>query len=202
MSTGLTLQVDVQGVEDLRARVRSLPRAEAAAVNRVALSSRTFASRTIRELYNIQATPVRDAITVSNKASAAANKFSAKLTASGRRIPLILFGGRHSSRQPGASVEVIRGRRLTAVGTFIARPTYGRNTGKAGIYVRVNYLKGGKRYPIRQLYGPSIPLMFGGLRMKPRLEAFVAERFPIEIDRAMDMVRSRALNKAAKELFD
>jgi hypothetical protein len=44
--------------------------------------------------------------------------------------------------------------------------------------------------------------MFGGLRMKPRLEAFVAERFPIEIDRAMDMVRSRALNKAAKELFD
>jgi len=162
-------------IEKVKAYAEAFPEAGSAALNRMAQQSRTQANRLVRERYNVKAGVLNSALTTERSTK---TTLRSKVKAKGRRIPLVEFGARgripSSKRSVGVSVEVVRGRRLTSAGTFLAIPTFGRNTGAKGVYMRW----GKTQYPIRRLYGPSVPQMFTATAVYRKLIEFVHERLP------------------------
>jgi len=86
------------------------------------------------------------------------SQLEARITISGGRIPLILFGARPGRMSPamqrrlaGTSYQIATaGGRRTAEGAFTAELRAGA---RAGVYRRI----GTGRFPVRQLRGPSVP---------------------------------------------
>jgi hypothetical protein len=108
----------------------------------------------------------------------------AVIVASGKRVPLIEFGGEWNRGDTGASFINRRGVRKVVPGSFIAKLP-GR---QPQIYKR-KYKQQPKNkphgFPVRTLYGPSVPGVFRSETVQTQLRRFVRERLPIEMRRAM-----------------
>jgi hypothetical protein len=140
-----------------------VPRKALASTRRRAVS---FANRLVRESYNVRARDLSGRITTES------TRTSLTVYAWRRKLPLINFGGRWGGpSSPGATVEVVRGQRVTLAGAFI-RPSRARGEAQAGnvIYKRVGVrevqkfgrYKGRVRESIAQLWGPSVHNMING----------------------------------------
>jgi hypothetical protein len=108
----------------------------------------------------------------------------ATIVASGKRVPLIEFGGEWDRGDAGASYINRRGARKVVPGSFIATLP-GR---QPQIYKR-KYRQQPKNkphgFPLRTLYGPSVPGVFRSEPVQVQLRRFVRDRLPIEMRRAL-----------------
>lgn len=150
------------------------------ALSRTRTGSRTQASKTVREKYNIQARRLkRDVILTRPNYSS----FSFRLI--GRKKPISLISFRGKSGPPrqtkaGVTVAVEKGQRKLIRHAFIAR---GAN-GNAQVFTR--YPRRGEpsgRLPIRSLRGPSASDMVIGSDVVEHLTGYAQERFLDELQR-------------------
>jgi hypothetical protein len=132
------------------------PNAIRRALNRGAVSARTFLVKEIAKDTGLKSGEVRDAIKIRE---ATAQNLTAEVSITGKRIPLIKFNARGPEPSRG------RGRGVTARGpglagrypqAFIATVGSGRHR---GVFQR----RTKARLPIRELFGPSLPHVFGKL---------------------------------------
>lgn len=143
-----------QSVAEIVRQIRErAPQAEVRALNRAAVSVRTLLVKNIAADTGLKSGTVRERISITN---ATESSKVARVSVSGKRIPLIDFGARGPEPSRG------RGRGVTA-----------RNPGGAGRYPHAFIATVGtgghrgvferrtrKRLPIRELFGPSLPHVF------------------------------------------
>lgn len=187
----IDVNVDVQRaldrMTDLGVKVKE--KAVVRALNDVADQAKVRASRDIRAAgYNLKAARIKKAIAVIR---AQPGRLVAVVRASGRPIPLIEYDGRQD-RKGRVTVKVKEGRKVVADAFIATMPT-----GQKGIFVRLGtahkrVVKNGRvRYsglPIRELYGPSIPAVFGDQVIQSALEALVREKFPGILKHELDFL--------------
>lgn len=172
------LKISVQS--DLRqavARLESdvgaqLGAAAARALNRSAVTTRAEAARKIRERYNLKVGTAKAQMRIDR---ASRNRLTAQVIVSGRPIPLFEFSARAGAA--GVSVEILRGKRRTLKGRFLAR----MKSGHQGVYER----KGKPRLPIRELFTVGLPAMFTQRTVLTAIEKVALERFRVELDREL-----------------
>jgi hypothetical protein len=132
------------------------------AINRTAASERTQAKREIAKDTGIKAGDVDKALAVSKATPEVA---FATVTASGRRLPLIAFNARGAEpsrgRGRGVSYRLLGGRGRVP-SAFIAT----MRSGHRGVFARFGASRDrsegawSPNLPIRELFGPSLPLVF------------------------------------------
>ncbi|MBS0368422.1 MAG: phage tail protein [Proteobacteria bacterium] len=149
------------------------------ALNEVADQAKVRAAREIRaQGYNLKAATIKKAITITR---AKPGVLVAVVRAVGRPVPLIQFDGRQD-RKGRVTVKVKGGRKIVKDAFIATMPT-----GHRGIYVRQGDTHKKVRrndrvrwygLPIHELYGPSIPAVFGNQVIQEALEALVREKLP------------------------
>ena len=154
----IMLKLETKGA-DLRKLARSidsvtLRKAERMAINDAARKARTAARKKIRQAYNLPAARVRREVDLSRLASS--SKLEARLAAKGRPIGLANFGARmvrgnvvttktksrktkRRGKNQGVTVEIMKGRRTTLAGAWMAAGRRGAVDGAGAVRVfRVN----------------------------------------------------------------
>jgi hypothetical protein len=156
------------GQEAREAAVRSL--------NESAQDVKKRAIEVISSGYNIKPEAVESRLKVKD---ARENNLQSEIRASGSKIELIEFSSMAAASGVTVLVKTSHGRKLVhpqaaASKGFIATPA----SGKTGIFVRQT----DKRYPIRRLFGPSIPQLFGSKDIVRDLSSYAEEQIEHHID--------------------
>lgn len=166
-------QIDVRAdiakaLRDVDALQRNVTRAASAALNRVGTTARAVAAREISAETGLKVSEVKDRLP-----TVRANRDSLEviITAKPWAPNLIRFAARQTKR--GVSANAWRSRKVYR-STFIA------NKGRT-VFKRT----GPARLPIAPVYGPSVPRTFIRDRTTGAIRRTVAQRFPIEFDRAL-----------------
>ncbi len=157
-----TRALNTIGQSAREAAVRSL--------NESAKEVKARATSIISSAYNIKPAAISPKISITE---ARETNLEARIKASGAKIELIEFASGQSSAGVTVLVKTSHGRKLVepreaASKGFIVKP----KAGKKGIFVRQTE----KRFPIRRLFGPSIPQLFGAREIRETLSAFAEER--------------------------
>jgi len=197
----ITADVDVRGAiaEVRRVRGEFPDKAIAQALNRTATTVRARAAREISKRMGppFAINKVRRFIHIEK-----ARKTSLIVTIRGRGRAEINLAW-YQSRQTSTGMAVrVGGRTLTiehaffprAGGKFLRGANAGElftkkifirgTTNKKTLYTKAVYRPGGKRFPIQSLTAPGIPTVFQERVVDQILRGVVAERFPIELDKA------------------
>ena len=181
------------------------------AINRTADSTRTEASRLIRQEYNVTASKLNEFLKVEARANG--SRLTARITGRARGFARSYF----DPKQEGVMVKTLgirsstfkslvmkKGRRYGGDVTTIIKLSEGRkivpgkygnkpfiaqtNTGHIGVWVR----KGKARTPIEQLWGPGIATLFGSMHIMKAIRQFVCDKFRSEFDRLLSVGPSGA----------
>lgn len=137
------------------------------AINKVAITVRAEASKDIRAVYNITATTAKSNIKIKR---AIPSNPQATITATGRRLPLLAFAARQTSK--GVSVKVlVAGARKVVQHAFIETA----HSGIRGVLLRT----GASRYPLKFLTSLGVAQAFGAKKVQEMLQQVVRERFPV-----------------------
>jgi len=183
----ISVKADISRAMAKLANVRKevMEKAVPRALNKVAAETKVESSRSIRSAgYKIKASAIKKQISIKR---ANRSELKAVVTASGKPIPLIEYAARQVST--GVSVSV-KGSRKIIRHAFIAEVN-----GHKGVYVRVGkghkkVIKNGKvvwsGLPIKQLYGPSIPAVFGSDVIQQALKDKIKTRFPVLLRHEVD----------------
>jgi len=170
---------------------RHIRPAAARALNRVAVSTRAEASREIRQVYVLKARAIKAQIRLTR---ATAQSLEARLTASGKRIPLIEFQARQNRQ--GVSVRIKRaGGRKTVRHAFVAR----MRSGHVGVFLRLEpgsnkfaprsrrrrVRRSGPDLPIIELKSLSLPKAFTNREVVAAMTRIASARFNIEFQREL-----------------
>lgn len=165
------IKVDVRGnmngiIADLERRQRDvLDRALPATLNKLIDQTKTATARAIRDAgYQIKLADIKAGLI---PFYAGNGGLTVKLTAKGRPIPLMSYGGREVAGK-GVSVNVLNGRKL------ITNAFVGVSSGGGQ---RV-YIRDGAKHR-KSLYGPGIPDAFNNAKVQARMQEFTAEKFPV-----------------------
>jgi hypothetical protein len=148
------------------------------ALNRTADGLKTDAGRKIRERYSVTLKALSPAFSIRRATTA---DLVARVSASGRPLPLIGFAARQNKR--GVSVAVRKGSRKTLAHAFIARMP----SGHVGVFMR----RGKARLHIDEKFSVSVPGMFGAKEVQAALEGLVRARFDKEMDHNIQFMVSR-----------
>lgn len=162
----VALRLDIaKTLRSLSALRDRAPVAVARALNRAAGSTRTMMVRHVAADVGIKASDVRKVMHLQEARPSQGDKMVARLSISGKRIPLIAFGARgpEPSRGRGRGVSArLKGGRNRYPHAFIAT----MRSGHRGVFQRVT---GARRHglpphrgqlPIHELKGPSLPKVF------------------------------------------
>lgn len=151
------------------------PKAMARAINRATESARTEAARKVRALYYITQKDVTSTIKIYK---ASPSDLSAMVLSRGNLIALTKFRVTPKKPQPKRRREIIvrvkRGGGGVVKKAFVAR----MKSGHIGVFKRA----GERRYPIDQMYGPSIPEMLGNSSVTGWVEEKARERLDQRLD--------------------
>lgn len=165
----------------MRRLEKQVPIAMSAALNRTSQGLRTEAVRKIRETYDIKASDVRPTIRLTR---ATPGNLRLSVSSRGRNIPLIRFKVNPKS-PPSRQPRVLK----ASVKKSGLKPIRGAFTTRVGGHIGVLTRLGKKRLPIKELYGPSVPVMLGGTQVKDHLitegERRIEQRFKHEIERRL-----------------
>jgi hypothetical protein len=174
------ISIDVQhnfrrvAIKLFELRTDVLEKAKIRALNKVAAQAKVAASKEIRAAgYNMKARVIKQKITI---VRAATGKPYVTIRVYGSSIPLIHFGARKTNS--GVSVSVKYGRKLIK-GAFIATMP----SGHQGVFVRTGNLHkkiNGQWHglPIKELFGPSVPVAFSNNIVQQALNKLIREKFP------------------------
>ncbi|GIO33121.1 hypothetical protein J2TS6_42620 [Paenibacillus albilobatus] len=154
------------GLREARANLRRLestiPRAVNAAINRAGQMVKTEATRQVRETYTVKAKSVNEQIQIRRSSP---STLSLRLSSKGGNLPLIRFKTSPSkppAKQPRVlKAEVKKGVRKPIKGAFVTQVG-----GHVGVLKRV----GRARLPIKELYGPAVPVMLDNEEIRDKLE--------------------------------
>lgn len=148
------------------------------ALNKTATQVKTQAAREIRDVgYNLKIGKIKQSIDIRR---ASKSTLVAVVKASGRPIGLINYAARQT--KSGVSVQVKGGRKVIN-GAFIATMP----SGHKGVFVRLGDAhkkvtrRGKVRWsglPIKELFGPSIPVAFLNKTVQSALQLAAREKFP------------------------
>lgn len=130
--------MDALGARAVFAQVRAL--------NRSAVTTRTFMQRAVADDTNLGSRDVAKQMRVDE---ATQQRLTSRVIISGKRIPLADFKARQTRR--GVSADTGGGRKVYP-GTFLAT----MKSGHLGVFAR----RGKARLPIDERYGPSLPHVF------------------------------------------
>lgn len=145
---------DAEVTQNIRRLQTQFPRAVVRSLNRAAVSARTLLVKNIAADTGLRSGDIRNEIKIQNATEA---NPMVTVSVAGKRIPLIKFNARGPEPSRG------RGRGVTArlpggagryPHAFIATVGTGRHRGVFQRRTRA-------RLPIRELYGPSLPHVFG-----------------------------------------
>jgi len=154
-------------------------------INKTTKAARTKTARQINEKINLGVGAVRKSITMEK---ASYSKWRADLDVAGKRVPLIKFGA--SQTKKGLSYKIDRsGGRKKIPGGFKQMVS----SGHKGAFFR----PGKKRYPIVQLYGPSVGRFFAGSkailrRVMSETNADLKKNIQVQTDLLLKKLKSRA----------
>ncbi|MBE0470509.1 MAG: phage tail protein [Methyloprofundus sp.] len=156
MSTRL-ISVDESHIERANRMLHGLsgaaPKALSRALNRSLENARSNAVKKVREEYTVRARDVRQTIRLTRSKP---NQLEGEVRSTGRSLPLSAFSVApktvNGKRRSPIRVSVRKGSKQGMNRAFVAR---------VGGSVRVFERVGGRRLPIRQLFGPSVPQMIG-----------------------------------------
>lgn len=158
------------------------PKAMARAINRATESARTEAARKVRSMYYITQKDVKSTIKVY---PASPGDLSALVVSRGNLIALTKFRITPKKPQPKRKSDIIvrvkRGSGGPVKKAFVAK----MKSGHTGVFRRA----GKQRYPINQMYGPSIPEMIGN----PTVTGWVEEKARERLDQRLEHEIKRAL---------
>lgn len=149
-------------------------KAIATSINRTLVGSRVKLSSAIREKYFIKNKGLTQAIKLF---TANRTQLVGKVNSDGARLPLIKFNVNPKTMKRVALVTagVFRDGRKGLPGAFISQR---KKTGEIGIFHRSS----SSRYPIEQLYGPSIPQMMNQILLSSdELQNYANDRFDREL---------------------
>lgn len=163
-----------RGIEKLiREESKKADKARVIALNRAARSAVAQTVKFIRETYNIKASDLKDEIKV-NRANISNQRI--QLRVSHKAIALVKYGARQTAK--GISFKEKKGERKFVKSAFIATVGKGRHL---GVFKR----KTSKRFPIKELYGPSAMQLISSEVAQQFIEKIFYERFKIELERAI-----------------
>jgi hypothetical protein len=165
-----------------------LPKALANTINRATEGARTDAVRQVREEYIITSGRVRETLSI-RKANP--SNLTASVTSRGRPRALSYFKlrpGKVTKTRPrvGMHAQVKRGGGEVIPETFIAKLA----SGHTGVFWR----EGKKRFPIEQLYGPSVAQMVGS----PNVSRYVEQNAQRRVNGRLDHEIYRLLRGAGR----
>ena len=157
------------------------------AINRAADSSKTAASKKVREEYTVKARDIASTIRI-RKASTA--NLSAYVISTGGVLPLSKFQVRPSNPDPRRKTPIVVRVKKGAGGpiknAFVAK----MDSGHVGVFHRV----GKSRFPVEQNFGPSIPQMLGANSVSKHVEERAQEQIILRLEHEI----GRLLAKGAK----
>lgn len=196
MARDIRIQLNRADVEELNALLLALEpasriKALVRAMNKTARGVRTDISREIRAKVNIKAKDVTKGIKLwmANK-----TRPSVRITISGKRRQLILFGARQT--KTGVSVQVYKaeGRKIIPR-AFIAT---GKSSGEPNVFWRTKGADGRMvgRYPIRKKYGLALPEAFEWTS-RDSVEAQAQERLKKNLTHEIDYLLQESRKAAA-----
>lgn len=174
------------------------------AINRTADSTRTEASRLIREEYNIKPSKLNQYLKVNAKASG--NTLVAEITGKGEGLSLINFDAKQQgviankkgiryTRKASRTGNLRRGGELTTLiklsegrkvtpGKYGNKPFIARLTsGKLVVLERTSK----ERMSIKSRFGPGIGLLFGTAKIMNRIKRYVNDKFVPEFHRLLNL---------------
>lgn len=151
------------------------------ALNKTAEQARTAASQEVRSAgYNIKVSAIKKSFSITR---ATGKNLVVVLRATGKPIAMINYSARQT--KSGVSINVKTGRQ-TLRHAFIAT----MKSGHQGVFERIGaarvkgakIVKGGKRKrpntPIKELFGPSIPMALGNDVVQQAIMKKIKEKFP------------------------
>ncbi len=153
----------------------ALPKAQASAINRSLITARAEIVRAVRKEYVIKAEDVRSTIRVTNASAASP---MGQIKSMGGPIPLVKFDA--SKDNPVRARVKKNGAKKPIKHAF--RQTMGN--GYQGLWIRA----GKARYPLKQLYGPSIPQMIGNENVIKSVEEKAIETLDKRIDHEINRI--------------
>jgi hypothetical protein len=168
-----------QVVEGMRGLARDVPdKAVVRALNKVADQAAVQLARSIQSVgYKLKSSAVKKRLSVTKASS---GRLTARISATGRPVPLTEYGARETAK--GVSVNVLNGRKLIPH-AFIATMPNGRKmvcireqnarhkkVRKAGKWVW-------EGLPIKVLYGPSVADAASNTRVQQDVERFIDDKF-------------------------
>lgn len=158
------------------------PRAMSNAINRATDSAKTEAARKAREQYYITH---KDVLSTMKMYRASAQDLTASVVSRGNLIALPKFRVTPAKPQPRRkkpiTVRVKRGQGGPVRKAFVA----GMRSGHTGVFMR----SGKKRFPIEQMFGPSVPQMLESRSVN----AWVSQKANETLDKRLDHEINRVL---------
>lgn len=171
----LEIKIDDAKVrQEIKSMSAAAQKAMVSTINKVAAKMRAEGSREVRKEYKVKPADINKALWLKR---ATPGNLKAILRARGRRTPLFVFSARQNSRDVTVQVKVNRGRTLL-LSSFEATVGTG---GHVGVFWRKERFRRGQRVPrlpIKELFGPSIPQLFGSEAIARKLEALVDRDLP------------------------
>jgi hypothetical protein len=169
----------------LRGIPNALPKVISRGINRTASPAKGEISKGIREEINATAQRVNERLILTK---ATYQNWFANIHISRRRIPLMAFGAKQTAKGVSYQIKKDGGRQMIPH-TFIAGVTTGHeDTVHTGVFIR----RTKKRFPIRELWGPSIGQVFENSgSLIERITAKAYERLEHNINSQIDFLLSR-----------
>lgn len=180
MITARTIKKDFKdAVKDVKNLEKAIPKAMSSALNRVGTGVRTDATKATRESYTVKAGDVRQDLKIDK--SRVRSDMTLIIDSRGANLPLTKFKTSHSKRYGvRANVKKSTGLKVVA-GAFMMSK-------KPGIFSRVRQ----PRLPIKELYGPAVPVMLNNDKVTEQIEekarTRMVDRFDHEINRVMGRI--------------
>lgn len=173
------LLIDDTAINQIERALQSLKnpvvaRAISRSINKVLRGVATDLSRSVPRSYNVRMRDVTRSFAVR---SAAVGRLEATAVSTGRTLPLSVFGLSpvKPGTRKGVSVKVGKQRKRIGGKYFVGAMERGHaGLAQVGVYSRV----GLDRFPIKEVYGPSIPQMVGNTALEDiTIERSVVTRF-------------------------
>lgn len=170
--------ISIKGVQ------KGVPKAIAAALNRVSEGMKTEASRAVRKRYNIKDKDVKERGNI-KVTRANTSRLEVLLTSRGRNIPLMKFSVTPTSprRVKVVKAAVKRGGKKAIPGAFVAS----MKSGHVGVFKRL----GSARTPIQEKFGPAVPVMLNDPGITEHLNREAALRMEKRTEHEMNRVLGR-----------
>jgi hypothetical protein len=166
---------------------KAVPRAMSAAINRTTTGLRTEAVKKVRETYDIKASDVRPTFRLGR---ATPSNLEADVQSKGRAIPLIRFNTKPKTPPANGKRRLVTSSVKKSGGKKFLRAFVAHVGGHIGVLERV----GKSRLPIKELYGPSVPVMLNepGIteHLNKEADRRMTERFDHEMNRILGGSRS------------